>query len=308
MGSTVSKVLRNKSPMYSPSSGLIKYKIVQHCFIDGKSRLVTGIKANSNNRASTVLKLFRVATRRHGVPSRVRGDHGTENLKVAAWMEEHRGFNRGSYIWGRSVHNTRIERLWYDVTHGYGMKWKNFFYDLETHEGLNPQVPEHIWLLHHLFLEAINEDAQEWMHAWNSHKLRIKDEHARSPRDIFLFSLAQDGPRGLPGDIAPPEDEDNFDAATYGVDWEVAEDNRYLNHLLEENPQEWEHGNPFARGVPVHQAHVECMPPDCPFTQEQVRWLDEQLAGRVDLEDRDMVPRRLVWVEGLQLCNDLWNL
>jgi len=38
----------------------------------------------------------------HGIPRRVRGDHGTENLEVAAWMEEHFGVERGSYIWGRS--------------------------------------------------------------------------------------------------------------------------------------------------------------------------------------------------------------
>jgi len=39
----------------------------------------------------------------HGLPSRVRGDHGTENLRVAAYMEEMKGVARGSYIWGRHV-------------------------------------------------------------------------------------------------------------------------------------------------------------------------------------------------------------
>lgn len=83
--------------------GLIRFKIVIHCFIDGKSRLVTGIRASDNNRAQTVLDLFLHAISAHGTPSRVRGDHGTENLLVAAWMEEHRGLNRGSYIWGKYV-------------------------------------------------------------------------------------------------------------------------------------------------------------------------------------------------------------
>lgn len=83
--------------------GLIAFKIVFHCFIDGKSRLITGIHAVNNNRASTVLELFRNAVRKHGVPSRVRGDHGTENVLVAAWMEAEMGVGRGSYIWGRYV-------------------------------------------------------------------------------------------------------------------------------------------------------------------------------------------------------------
>ena len=81
--------------------GLIRWKIVIHAFIDGKSRLVVGIQAHDNNRAATVLTLFLNSVSVHGTPSRVRGDHGTENVRVAEWMEENRGGGRGSYIWGR---------------------------------------------------------------------------------------------------------------------------------------------------------------------------------------------------------------
>jgi hypothetical protein len=82
-------------------AGLIRWKIVIHGFIDGHSRLIVGLRANNNNRASTVLDLFLDAIPVHGRPSRVRGDHGTENVRVARWMEENRGQGRGSYIWGR---------------------------------------------------------------------------------------------------------------------------------------------------------------------------------------------------------------
>ena len=34
----------------------------------------------------------------HGIPHRVRSDHGTENLEVAAWMEERFGVECGLYI------------------------------------------------------------------------------------------------------------------------------------------------------------------------------------------------------------------
>ena len=84
-------------------TGLIRWKFVTHCFVDGHSRFVTGIHVHTNNRGETVLTLFLDTVRRHGVPSRVRGDHGTENIRVAEWMERVRGLNRGSYIWGRSV-------------------------------------------------------------------------------------------------------------------------------------------------------------------------------------------------------------
>jgi len=76
---------------------------VIHGFIDGYSRLITGLCASNNNLAQTVLDVFLAAASVYGVPSRLRGDHGTENLRVAAWMEEHCGTRRGSYIWGRYV-------------------------------------------------------------------------------------------------------------------------------------------------------------------------------------------------------------
>ena len=40
---------------------------------------------------------------KHELPSRVRGDHGTEDLQVAKYMENTRGSGRGSYLWGRNV-------------------------------------------------------------------------------------------------------------------------------------------------------------------------------------------------------------
>lgn len=63
--------------------------------------MITGLRASDNNRGETVHDLFMHAAQVFGVPSRLRGDHGTENIIVATWMEEHRGTRRGSYIWGR---------------------------------------------------------------------------------------------------------------------------------------------------------------------------------------------------------------
>jgi len=72
-------------------TGLIHWGIIIHGFIDGYSCLITGLCASDNNQASTVLDIFLCATEVYAVPSHLRGDHGTENLMVANWMEVYRG-------------------------------------------------------------------------------------------------------------------------------------------------------------------------------------------------------------------------
>jgi hypothetical protein len=210
-------------------------------------------------------------------------------------------------ISARSVHNTRIERLWYDITNGFGRKWKSFFMDLEAHHGLDPTRSAHIWLLHHLFSRSVDQDAQEWAQAWNSHKLQIKGQRERSPRDMFFFGMLQEGPRGMTA-IAPADDEEIEDYSSYGVDWEVNDDETMMAHLLENNPQDWEDENPFSSAsTPGNLSEVLCDPPNCPFTNEQLHYLDTSLAQRADVFSRNMNVRRLVWQGALSLSQELYD-
>lgn len=60
------------------------------------------LQASTNNRASTVLTLFKQAVAEFGLPSRVRCDKGGENYDVGWFMLTHpsRGPGRGSIIAG----------------------------------------------------------------------------------------------------------------------------------------------------------------------------------------------------------------
>ena len=87
---------------------LVRWRLVIHGGIDGYSRLVVFLKCPSNNQSETVLENFMEACERFRVPTRIRTDHGTENVAVARAMLEIKGAETNPVLTGRSVHNQRI--------------------------------------------------------------------------------------------------------------------------------------------------------------------------------------------------------
>ena len=167
------------------------HKLVQpYCFvirggIAGYSRLVTFLRASTNNWAETVLTHFRGAAEEYGLPSHVRCDFGLENILVGRYIVQRRGINQNSIITGRSVRNQRIERLWRDVNRLVISSFRNIFLYLESHLDVGNEL--HIYALHIVYLPRINNALTEFLHGWNHHS--VSTEHNRSPRQLWFQGM-----------------------------------------------------------------------------------------------------------------------
>lgn len=197
---------------------LIRWRFVVHGCIDGFSRMVPYLACTSNNKSTTVFKLFRQATFECGTPSRVRSDKGGENVLVCHFMVSSRGPGRASHIAGSSVHNQRIERLWRDVYRCVCCSFHEIFYFLEARELLDPDNECDLFVLHSVFLSVIDHHLQLFMKAWNQHPLRT--ERNWSPKKIWINGMIDPERRHLTAvrdvvDGALPVSSEDF-----GVDYE----------------------------------------------------------------------------------------
>ena len=145
--------------------------MIIHGCIDGFSRHIVYLHCANNNRAATVLQVFQQAVHIYGLPSRVMGDRGGENVGVADYMISQRIEGRGSFLCGRSVHNRGIECLWRDVFSGCTILYYQLFHYMEEIGVLNVDIEVRMFCLHYTYLPRINRSLGEFISTWNHHPL-----------------------------------------------------------------------------------------------------------------------------------------
>ncbi|KAL3856570.1 hypothetical protein ACJMK2_011305 [Sinanodonta woodiana] len=101
---------------------------------------------------------------------------GVENSEVAQYMLSHprRGLNR-------------IERLWRDVYNAVLSLFYELFVSLEVNDILDPDSEKHIFCLHYVYKNVINDRLFQFMNSWNNHKLRT--ENNKTPGQLFILGL-----------------------------------------------------------------------------------------------------------------------
>jgi len=174
---------------------------------------------------------------------------------------------------------------------------------LECHHGLDPDNPAHIWLLQHLFLTPINEDVADWARSWNAHKIQLRGERNRSPLDMFMFGMVEDGPWGIANLIQEDDtDLDDVDLAQYGVDWEGQDDPVLMDHFYANNPQETRGGAFEPVTTPDQLSGVAFDSPNSLLSQQQVATLSQKLVEVIDVTSQSMSIQRVIWQIAFGIC------
>ena len=126
------------------------HSLIRWCFCG--SWMYNLLHCSTNNSSRTAFKLFEEAVSVFNVPSRVRSDRGGENILVCRYTVMYRGVGRGSHNVGSSVHNHRIEQLWWDVYRCVCTTYHTLLYSMEAMGILDPSSESDLFVLQLLTL------------------------------------------------------------------------------------------------------------------------------------------------------------
>lgn len=216
-----------------------------HGAIDGYSRRILWLHAcNSNKKPEYIAKQYLDFIKEiNGVPVRVYGDRGTENVIVRdfqyalRWNDQDPFQGQSSFVYVSSNRNVRIERFWRSLREMCGNTWINYFKDLCDLEVLDTSDNIHLECVRFCFLGLINDDLRQVSRLWNQHRVR-PTRFAECPSgkpDVLFFQPELSGGRDyklpVPNDIAATEQEFCVSPPAYGVSDEFK---ALAEHILNE--------------------------------------------------------------------------
>lgn len=191
---------------------LIRYGLIVHGCVDGFSRRVIWMHISTNNRKATQLEYFEAARKELGItPSRMRGDLGGENNSIADRMIYIRGFDRGSFIFGTSRNNVRIERHWRDLRREFTQFWMTFLKQLERERILDYDDDIHLFLVQYLFAPRMQEELNQHRLSYNNHKLSTEGNLTPIQLCEKYKDNMKDDPVHVGDDYGEYDDEDDDD-------------------------------------------------------------------------------------------------
>lgn len=193
-----------------------------HGCIDGFSRKLIWLElVTSNNNPYIVANLYVKAIRKLNlVPTRVRADHGNENIMVAAAQTFLN--SEDSFMYGSSHTNQRIESWWSFLRKNRTSYLINFFRDLVDEGSYDPGDDIQKAMAHYCFSGLIKEELYSCMEQWNSHYLRKSEYSHVHGRPELLFEVFEN--QGL--DITSPDD---IDQIQHVIDDNLTENNSEID-------------------------------------------------------------------------------
>ncbi|XP_066924268.1 uncharacterized protein [Clytia hemisphaerica] len=151
-----------------------------HGAIDGFSRRILWLKVAASNKDPAVVSNFYLETVRtlSGVPRKVVGDRGTENVFIAASQrflrraDNDQSAGERSFKYGRSVTNQRIEAWWSMLRRTCTNWWINFFRSLIDDDIFDTSNIIHCECIKFCFYQMLKRDLDNTMLSWNNHRIR----------------------------------------------------------------------------------------------------------------------------------------
>eukprot|EP00112_Aurelia_sp_Birch-Aquarium-sp1_P023636 Seg7107.2 transcript_id=Seg7107.2/GoldUCD/mRNA.D3Y31 product="hypothetical protein" protein_id=Seg7107.2/GoldUCD/D3Y31 len=180
---------------------LLPFGFAIHGAIDGYSRKILWllISPTSKNPAIIANHFLQLVKRIDGVPIKIRADRGVENSRIAGIQrflrrnhnDESAGM--GSFIFGKSTSNQRIESWWSYLRRNQLTWWMNFFKDLRDQGFYDDSNPVHVESLRFCFYPILQDELYDVVYHWNHHKIRpVRTAESPSGRPDVLFFLPEE--------------------------------------------------------------------------------------------------------------------